>query len=163
MHRIFVHRQELGPNLAVSQQDVLDLEGILVQDRLHQSSTMLIGCSAEMVMQMGNCCPMTGSKVEDCRARRGNNIEGSIRVRRRPAPSFDRFGSHRRCSTPRNFRNDSPRTATPGFAFIVHRFLPSIKTESERGRIRRFFPICSPHRRGGLENSFRIASTLAST
>tara|TARA_Y100000589_G_scaffold14476_1_gene11737 strand:- start:11618 stop:11989 length:372 start_codon:yes stop_codon:yes gene_type:complete len=33
MRRIFVHRQELGPNPADSQQDVLDLEGTLVQDR----------------------------------------------------------------------------------------------------------------------------------
>ena len=69
MHRIFVHRQELGPK-AVSQQDVLNLEGILVQDRrpiVHDADWMF----RRDGHANGKLLSHDRLKVEDCRARRG--------------------------------------------------------------------------------------------
>lgn len=90
-------------------------------------------------------------------------MDGSFLVRRSPAPSLERFGSHRLCSTPRNFRNDSPRTATPGLAFTVQTFRPSNNTVSDTGRMRRCLAKRPPQRLGGFENSFLMASTFDST
>ncbi len=76
-------------------------------------------------------------------------MEGSFLVRKRPAASLDRLGSHRRCSTPRNLRKDSPRTATPGFAFTDHKLRPSCRTEWDSGRFFLEPAMKSPQRRGG--------------